>query len=385
MAKTIIVIPGLGGSKIYCDCKDGSNFYVNLNSQFSSQHLEDTNTSHGVRLYPSKFLKFTNMDKHFFSCRKTKTKPLLSHFYVSVYKRLVERLKGDQTKVKVFSYDWRLSPLDNCHKLKTYLEQILLEVAVAKMKLCVGAANDVDDDDDGDRKMPSLVLVGHSLGGLMIRILIEYLKFPYDNFVKIYICGTPLIGSHNVYDYNCKQNIMRILSSEDNRVVKDDIPRPLLISSGDVLRFIQTFPQTILFLMPTYEVLNLKYLPNTYYSDLYIIQAIHKVLGRFNFPGDMLYTLIFNISQKNKINYKIPEDKIQEYIWMITKQDKTKLVWNFNEEQYNLKCTRLMDSTVVPCTYYLPLNCSIICDANYLKHSLIMNSRYIASNIINYD
>lgn len=381
MAKTIIIIPGLGGSKIYCDCKGYSKFYDGdaSNALFVSQHMEDRSTRHGTRLYPSKFLKFTNMDRHFFSCKRTKTKPLLSHFYVSVYKRLVERLQERNTEVRVFSYDWRLSPLNNCHKLKDYIEAVLREKAQSHAGLYTGDDNYVNIDASENEK---IILVGHSLGGLMIRILMEYLKFPHDNLSKIYICGTPLIGSQNMYDYNCKQNIIRILTNNENSVDKKDIPRPLLISSDDVVRFIKTFPQTILYLMPTFEIMELKYLPNVLYSDIYIIKTIHRVLGRFNFPGDMLYTLVFNISQKNKINYKIPEDKIQEYKWIITKEDTTKLVWNFNENQYNLTCTRLMDSTVVPCTYYLPYNCSIICDANYLKHSLIMNSTYVSSNIL---
>lgn len=380
MTKTIILIPGLGGSKIYCNCKNLSKFYDGVGAQFTSQHIDEDNNnkeSHHERLYPSKFLKFTNMNRHFFSCKRTKTKPLLSHFHVSVYKRLVERLKDDNARVKVFSYDWRLNPLDNCHRLKEYLEKIILE---RKLKETTMGFNFDEDATTLAATTPNLILVGHSLGGLMLRILMEYLKFPCENIFKVYICGTPLIGSQNIYDYNCKQNIIRILLN-DNTIVKTDIPRPLLISSGDVVRFIQTFPQTTLYLMPTYEVLNIKYLPNVVYNDIYIIRTIHRVLGRFNFPGDMLYTMIFNISQKNKISYKIPEDRIHEYTWMITRREKMKLFWNFNEGKYNLKCKRHMDSTVVPCTF-LPSNCSIIFDSNYLKHSMIMNSQYISSNII---
>lgn len=375
MAKTIILIPGLGGSKIYCNCKNLPKFYESLGSQFTSQHIEEDGNKKEPRyerLYPSKFLKFTNMNRHFFSCKRTKTKPLLSHFYVSVYKRLVERLRDNNANVKIFSYDWRLNPLDNCHRLKEYLEQIIHE---RKLKETTMKFNSVEDV-----IAPNLILVGHSLGGLMLRILMEYLKYPCENIFKVYICGTPLIGSLNIYDYNCKQNIIRILSN-DKTIVKTDIPRPLLISSGDVVRFIQTFPQTTLFLMPTYEVLNIKYLPNVLYNDIYIIRTIHRVLGRFNFPGDMLYTMIFNISQKNKINYKIPEDRIHEYTWLITRKDKMKLFWNLNEGKYHLKCNRQMDSAVVPCTF-LPSNCSIIFDSNYLKHNMIMNSQYISSNII---
>lgn len=373
--KIIVLIPGLGGSKIYCDCSNNNENIFHP----TTENIDNTNNGnerhhnydhqHGIRLYPSKFLKFTNMNPHFFTCMKTKTKPLISHFYVSIYKRLIERFRDNGVEYKIFSYDWRLNPLDNCRRLRNYLHKIIED-----------QQKKYYNDNLWQRKRPSLILVGHSLGGLMIRILMEYFKFPIEYILKIYICGTPLIGSKNIYDYNCKLNIVRLLL-HDNQIKKTDIPQPLLISRQDVIRFIQTFPQTALFLIPTFELVKLSYIPNVQLSELSVIHTVHNVLGRFDFPGEMLYTLIFNVSQKNKINYKIPEDKIYKYAWMITKHEKIKLFWNFNEEKYNMRCTRIMDNTVVPCTF-LPPNCSVIFDYNYLKHCLIMNSLYLSNNII---
>lgn len=369
--KIFVLIPGLGGSKIYCDCDGKSKSHITskgINYSFETQNIENNDSGHGPRLYPSKFLKFTNMDRHFFSCPKTKTKPLLSHFYVSVYRRLLERIKATETECRIFSYDWRLTPLKNVKRLRYYLDDIVAQSRKTKNVF-----------ENLDQLGCELILVGHSLGGLMIRILMEYLRYPTENISKIFICGTPLIGSKNIYDYNCKLNVIRIIL-HDNNIDHKDIPQPLLISSSDVVKFIQTFPQTALYLIPTHELLKLRFIPNVMLAELSIIHTIHQTLSKFAFPGEMLYTLVFNVSNKKKIKYKIPEDKIQNYTWMIANQNEMKLYWNFNEEAFNMECNREMDSTVVPCTF-LPSNCSIIFDYNYLKHSLIMNSAYIGKNI----
>lgn len=370
MNKTIILIPGLGGSKIYCNC---NNTYPNdddddnyTQTDFISRPIKPNsqNLSHGTRLYPSRFMKLSNMNKHFFYCTNTKTKPLLSYYHVSIYKRLIKRLQRNGAKCKIFSYDWRLNPVDNCNRLKKYLENLIFHFKKSSLS-------------NTDKE---LILVGHSLGGLMIRILMEYLHFPIDNIFKIFICGTPLVGSLNFYDYNCKINIKRILLHDKN-INSEEIPQPILISKHDVITFIQTFPCTMLYLLPTFELNKLNTIPNVNIHELYICRTIHNTLSKFIFPGKMLYTLIFNISQKRSINYKIPEAQITHYTFLITEQDSKELVWNFNENTFNISSSRFTDGTVIPC-FAFPSNCSIIFDNNYLKHSLIMNSLYISQNIM---
>lgn len=328
--RVFIIVPGLGGSRIYCNCNDAVN--------------------HKKRMYPGKFLLNT-LDDHFFECEHTETLPLKSYWGYSVYKKLKNRLQKNGARVVFFSYDWRKPALENCKKLYAYLDQIL--------------HHEFSD--------ANCFLLGHSLGGLMLRIVIEYLKFPSHLFHKVIICGTPLIGSLNMFDYNAEITLADILLRGNNHRLPH---KPRLLRRSDVLRLIDRFRLSLLYMVPSYEIRQITGLPDLDKTDVNVVRVIHQILGKFDFPGDRLYTLFFNVSNKKQIEYNLPSAFVRHNAWMISRPETTNLNWQANNE-FSLQTKRDMDGTVLPCMVF-PKNCIVIFDDNRMGHASMLNSKYLA-------
>lgn len=329
--RVFIIVPGLGGSRIYCDCNDTAN--------------------HGKRMYPAKFL-INHLDEHFFECEKTVTLPLMSFFGYSVYKKLHKRLQRSGAKVLFFSYDWRRPALENGKKLYNYLEDVV----------------------GGDLRDANIALVGHSLGGLILRIVIEYLKFPSQTFHKVFICGTPLIGSLNMFDYNSEIILADVLIRGSRR----RLPRkPRLLCQSDVHRLIDRFRLALLYMVPSYEFGRMHGMQDVNIVDFDTVRIVHSVLGKFEFPGDRLYALFFNVSRRQQIDYKLPTGFVQRNAWMIARPETVNIHWQTNNE-FNFQTQRDMDGTVLPCTVF-PKNCIVIFDDNHMGHAFMLNSKYLAN------
>lgn len=237
----IILIPGLGGSKIYCCCEKYNP----------------------IKLYPKKIV-FRSLNKHFFQCTNVKTKILKSFFGISIYKKILNDLNKNGIAVKCFSYDWRQTPLFNALQLRNYLTE----------------------ETNGE----DLLLVGHSMGGILIRILIEHLKFN-KNIKKTLICGTPLYGSMSYVDYNMEYGLYVSVNSNSTSL----LDTPFLFTENDKDNYFFNFMESIKYLMPTFTIHgNCKKI--NFNSN---IVNVHKDFSKFNFK-DVEYNFYFNVSKNQK-------------------------------------------------------------------------------------
>lgn len=237
----LIFLPGFGGSKIYCAC--------------DPKKL--------VRLYPKSNVFQSNLCAHFFECKNTKTKVMKTTFGISVYKNFLKRIDVSASQqLKVFSYDWsRFTPLQIAEQLKRYLIE---------------------------NNFNKIFLVGHSMGGLVIRILIEYLNYT-KNIKKVLICGTPLYGSVNYTDYNFEYNLYLAIVKNDISLVE----APFHFSNNDKKNFFSTFPNSVKYLMPTYTINGQCSVVN-FDNDL---KSVHTKLSEFKFPESVDYIFYYNYSR----------------------------------------------------------------------------------------
>lgn len=194
----IVLIPGIGGSKIYCCCNEKR-----------------------VKLYPKKFYKIPlNISSEFFNkdCNSS-TAPLYSWYGISIYKNFITKFPNT-----VFHhYDWRRP----CIELARDLMQAL------------------------DKLKDPFCIVAHSNGGLLIRCVVEYYKYDNPFMNKIFICGTPLYGSVNINNYKYERYLTKDLNSSSPSVKY----KPMMLTRGDFKRIIQTYRQTLEYLCPTPHVL----------------------------------------------------------------------------------------------------------------------------------
>lgn len=255
--KVVILVPGIGGSGIYCDCGGSMN---------------------KRKLYPSKLPGLIGLHQHFYSCPQTTTKILKTVYGISVYRNFLFR-----TKAVAFSYDWRRSPILHA---KALLEFLLAQYPCHK-----------------------ITLVGHSLGGLIVRILIEYLR-PVellDHLADVYICGTPFYGSCDTNDYNCELQIVSVLTKSKKNIKLQH--KPIVLTSSDIRNIFTHFGISLLYLAPTFVIrdLELKVFRqsmdsnNVYskenYDELELIKCIHSALAAYNFQG-VHCRIFFNVSRK---------------------------------------------------------------------------------------
>lgn len=223
----ILLVPGFGGSKIYCECERGMG-----------------------RMYPNFRI---SLHDHFFECTQTRTRVRKSIFSLSIYKKFLKFCDS------AFAYDWRRTPLENAVLLKCELESV-----------------------DGD-----IVLVGHSMGGLIIRILIEYLNYT-ENIKSVFICGTPLYGSVSYVDYNMEYNLYTSILKNNC----GEVEAPFTFSKSDKYRFFQHCIECLKYLMPSFTVFGKC---NVLEFDEKIVD-VHKHLSNFNFHN-IPYYFYYNVSR----------------------------------------------------------------------------------------
>lgn len=261
-----LIIPGLGGSKIYCNC----------NSE-----------QEPVKLYPK---LFGSLDEHFFDAAcKTSTKPLRSYFGISVYRTLEKRLGRAGFDVQYFSYDWRKSPLEAAQRLSQYLTNLT-------------HVNDLQQPIGKDNDDATITLIGHSNGGYILRILFEYLNYPRDAFRHIIIFGTPFFGQPELATYNKEFQLYKKMCSVDQHIKTKSI----LFSEQDMNAIFKHFKTTLAFFLPTTVFLDesvesVSAKIHTNLVDVYIVSQIHKQLSQMR---TQKYIFVFNVSQK--MPQKIP-------------------------------------------------------------------------------
>lgn len=315
-----ILLPGIGGSKIYCNCGGVKR-----------------------RLYPK---LIGNMSNHFYEqCPSTTTKPLKTVLNISIYKKIISRLGSE--KCIIFSYDWRREQLDVAKNLMKFL--ITQETPY--------------------------ILIGHSNGGLIIRILLEYLNFSTNLIKHVFICGTPVFGSMSRNSYYEEPSIFKKILSIENKINN----KVCIITNTDVEKIFKTYKTTLLYLVPSFSLLNIDRISNEGGIDIdrvNIISTIHKTLSKFRFTN---YTLYFNVSveKKNKI---IMNNEEMRGVFFDTIPQISGLEYNASKGVWEVDYKIITDSLVVP-TIILKNNSRVCFDYTPLSHSMIMNSIFL-SNII---
>lgn len=327
--KICLIIPGIGGSKIYCAC----------NSKIKP-----------IKLYPK---LIGNLNNHFFEDSKCTviTKPVKTLYTVSVYKNLENRIEDH--KIEYYAYDWRKNPLQIANELRNYLIE-------RKKQNTIEAIN----------------LIGHSNGGYIIRILIEYLLYPRDHINYVFVCGTPFYGSSDKSLYYNEIKTYRKL--HDNNL---EAPIKLMcLSGGDVNKIFSIYKETLIYFIPSFvfceqttsNISNYTDVPET---SVVIVKAIHHILGKFNIEKCIFY---FNISKKKSIYRLVEEYELKNiYFNAVPRAIAMKRVKN----RFYLKELMYSDNLIVPSISF-PRNSIFIFDNIKLNHGLIMNSLFL-THVIN--
>lgn len=322
MDKVCIIIPGIGGSKIYCNC---------------------SNNKRPIKLYPK---LVGNLNKHFYNPNcKSITKPLKSLLGISVYSNLENRIKNHH-KIEYYSYDWRKTPLSIAKELYIYLEN------------CKRSSTE------------TINIIGHSNGGYIIRILIEYLNYPRDCLNYVFICGTPFYGSVDKTLYNSEMKIYRKL--HDNKI---EAPIKLMCLSGrDVNKIFTIYKETLLYFIPSFVFRDktTKFISeyiNVPESSVVVAKALHSNLGKFNIVKTIFY---FNTSIRKKVYRLIEQYELKNVYFNII--PRAKAMKRIGDQIY-LKELTYSDNLIIPSIQF-PRNSTFIFDEIKLNHGLIMNSLY---------
>lgn len=204
------------------------------------------------RLYPQKlpFLDRLFPNRHIMECESVTTSLLRYYNGLSVYGQLIKDLKNQipNSRVLEFSYNFylyrRSLPL-----VVQDLERLLNQMVLS-----------------GDH----LVLIGHSMGALIVRILLEHRNWWQWNphHLQVFLCGAPSYGSMNPLDYGVERCLFadyyhwtvgsweRTNSPERRNCNYNVMYPPSLMPRGILKRFIKTNPVSIQLLLPTYVVLD---------------------------------------------------------------------------------------------------------------------------------
>lgn len=360
-----VVVPGIAGSKIYCNC----NSYV-------------SSPNYGVkrRLYPRKNWFFNSaIDNHLYECTNVTTKPLKTFWNISIYNKFITKLHTcPMNKVKIFSYDWRRDPTEIALDLLEFLKRSNLQNYI------------------------HLKLIGHSLGGLIIRICLEYfdgldeLNISSDK-VNVYQCGTPMYGSDNIHDYNYGFELAAMLSSEglffsacpSQKLKKRDINKikPFLFSVDDLRKIIGKTSNSLLYLLPTpmiksiYQLLNHGQLRIREIENFDQIYGVHMKLANLDFP--VKYSFYFNISNLRIETVYIPFFT-SDILSKISLHD---IRYGNLKHDCGLHLNRLLksDGLVVPYSgKRIPYNCNVYVDeSEKCSHAFLMNSTELWRIVLN--
>lgn len=321
-----ILIPGLGGSKIYCHCDPDKP---------------------RRRLYPSKLAGIVDIDRHFYTCPNTSTKILKTLYGISVYRNFISRCKCAS-----FSYNWSKPPIENAQLIIDYLRTSF-----------------------GPEK--TFCLIGHSVGGLLIRIILEHLK-PIDIVARVrrvYICGTPLFGSTDTNEYNCELQILPVLNQTKAHMKLQK--RPATVTKADIRRFLKHCRLTMMYMAPSFSIDNMPLVAD---KEIIQLRNVHRDLGYFEFPTNCRYFFFYNISREIIIKHRMDDDALRH----ISRKDCETHVLDMRylaaEKVWLLKRKFQSDGLVIPCRNF-PTNADVFFDTTFMTHALLMNSPELISII----
>lgn len=360
----VIIVPGVGGSKIYCNCDQS----LSSSSAINERKLP--------RLYPRRGWFFNSaIDDHIFLCTNIETKIMKTFWYISIYDKFIKKVnKSPYTIVKEFPYNWLLEPVEIAKNLFSF---------IMKCK---------------PNTFQSIKLVGHSLGGLIIRIMLEYMNGATQLFnnldqVTVYQCGTPMYGSRNLQDYNYGYELASVLTSSglfysscplkktDTHAIRRI--KPLMFSVSDLKKIIQVNYKSLLYLLPTPIIQAIKLLfendelRTIDYGNFDLVYDVHMKLAKLDFQVN--YQFYYNISCYKIEEVYIPFSENSLYSELAVHEIRP------GKQKINcgiyLKRLLKSDGLVVPYSRLgFPNNCTIIVDESVkCKHAYLMNSKKIYS------
>lgn len=316
-----VLIPGIGGSKIYCKCSGES-----------------------IRLYPKRITNYyCNLNNHFFdkNC-KVGVKIMKTYFTLPIYRNVLS-LKN----LKAWPYDWRIPAV---------------EIAKLFLSRLIKLAN------EGKQ----VNLIGHSNGGLIIRIIIEY--FGFKNVGNVFICSSPLYGSFDPLTYFNEDILYRRLACKKQKCPK--IPQ-MTMNKSDVAKCITHFRETLCYLSPTYRILSMDEIELA--KTLSIsedvatkLQAVHRTLAKIYstlYDDRPLYNFYFN---KYKLELIMRDKNIVRDLSFFAEES----------DGDNLKFKIDTDETVVSKDFFIPKS-KIYYDKSLFPHAMNMNSQFVIDLISN--
>lgn len=358
-----IILPGIGGSKLFCTCDKGKAPKL---------------------LYPLSCWWFfgSAIHPHLFDCRNVIAEILKQFFCKSILKKLEKRLnKNSNMETIYFAYDWRQSPL-----------YIAREFSEWSLKFDF-------------TKYTQINIIGHSMGGLIIRIYYEFVQYGaiFNNQnSRVYICGTPMFGSMDINDYNHGYTLGHIFAyvgyfnkisncPKEKEISLKQIKKiqPFLFRKNDIIKLVRNFPETFIMILPTpyLRALDEKLHNNSIEAIAefhYLVgraYMVHKALMEFKFL--VKYKFYYNIStfQTEKTNIVLVGDYLLKMFSFhnISKCDKGP-----NCCELVVKRVLKSDSLVLPYCHLekLPRHCIVYLDREKIKHAYIMNSTKLAQIIL---
>lgn len=338
--KLIIVVPGLMGTKLYTENEDRI-FPPTLREVIlgGGRKKFDKLMSDTVTLLPKKILSTY--------CR------------ISVYQKLLKALADvPGSKLETFPYDWRHEPLEVAKQLRAYITQ--------KISLQESSTD-------------HLYLIGHSMGGIIIRIMVEFLK-PAAAFLGliryVFLCGVPFYGTPKAYQVLSKDVDAATEISGANFWFSQPQLKALAHKHSGILAVI----------LPTHILLNEKKIEDLSRVlhvdtiDLYMAQQIHRCFMK-NARDGVMYVLCYNVSSpirfSDSVNYfngKVPHDARLLFQNLCMFNENLKVTLNYvaegdgtiNAEYSNLSLLK---------------NLIVVFDTTRYKHARMMNSKFLINFI----
>ncbi|WKA13598.1 MAG: putative lecithin:cholesterol acyltransferase lcat [Cotesia congregata filamentous virus 2] len=242
------------------------------------------------------------------------TKILESFMGYDIYGNFIKKLKkkaksiGKNSKVILFPYDWRKN----------------INFNVSELHECIGHWSSRILFRDCD-----IVLIGHSLGGVLLRILIETYDLAkkslyYSRVSKVVLCATPLFGQRNYF--HMFYNIVHANNPHDKDRNSLYFRSNVLLNNQEQLELFSNFWHSLFILCRKENLLDFRLTlynnPQKYNVRCLSIENDSKIiesLAQINKPSTIKYIIVYNTKfEINQVDLFLPRifgsDGILSYI-----------------------------------------------------------------------
>lgn len=352
MGVKYILVPGLGGSKLYCHCN-----------------------SRKGKLYPSSipFWDLVSPNKHAMSCVNIQTKPLIRYWGKSIYAKLIGNIQTlGNAECVIYSYN--------------FYHYDLIETAWKLMDFILLHAKDEN---------VMLIPIGHSMGAFLLRLVLEYLVHDIapDNvrnaflnlqFPFVYLCGGPFYGSMLPETYGmerlfgdlyCKEwkieNKWETTSNLQKSIGSISFP-PKLISLQSVTKMVKKHPTTMQLLLPSYMVLN-----NSQCDEK--TRSIHRRLSEMAVCNSIgRYIFFYSIKEYSYVEQEQGQHQQRSMILTMLLDGRIRRVFQRRGKLHIHKCL-IHDGQIVTPTVDELKNCRLLLGNK--SHPFLMNDEFLLRHL----